>query len=520
MNWTERTRDTGDIYPLPPEEARAWQALLAPLTGLSLYPRSFVAHRRVLYFLGRREEGKWLGVLAPHPVAGLEGTWREVTLRGEQWHLFLGPTHTANAAALRTRVRSLTPRPLGLHKSVGCGDRLGLATPGHVRAVRKHTMAPIFAQQSIREMERTGRSPQQVMDDAMWGVLQEGWHHGYGADADHLKTFAHIDQCVAAGFTFYTVDPSDHVDNTAAAASPEEVRAAVEALPWNTLDASPEKLKALYLGRNFDVGDFTLTLDEETLWRAAAKYGRAVAHTVRMYYYLRERTDSPFELEMSVDETDTPTTVAEHFFVASELRRLGVTWVSLAPRFVGRFEKGVDYIGDLGEFERTFRQHVAVAQALGPYKLSLHSGSDKFTIYPIVAEWAGDLVHLKTAGTSYLVALEIVARVHPPLFREILAFARERYPVDRATYHVSADVSRVPLPETLPDEALPQVLHDFHGRQVLHVTFGSVLTARDEKGRFRFRERLLATLWEAEEAYSAALESHFDQHLAPFDRSD
>ena len=80
------------------------------------------------------------------------------------------------------------PSPLGLRKSFGFGDRTGLATPGHIAAARKFDFAPIFAQQSIREMERTGRTPQQVMDDAVWGVFSESWRSGFGADADHLKT--------------------------------------------------------------------------------------------------------------------------------------------------------------------------------------------------------------------------------------------------------------------------------------------------------------------------------------------
>ncbi len=518
MRMQEAIFHTDELLPPWPEEVRRqWQARLGPLSGLAIYPRSFTVIGRRLYFLGRREDGKWLGILSQRPATEFDGHVRQITLAGERAFLLVGPANAHNAAQLRTRVPFLVPQPLGLKKSVGCGDRLGLATPGHIRAVRKHQMRPIFAQQSIREMERTGRTPRQVMDDAMWGVLQEGWRQGFGADADHLKTFEHVDRCVAAGFTFFTVDPSEYVDNRAESAPPDAVMRAVEALPWDLLDASVEKLRALYLGRKFDVGDFPLDFTEETLWRAAAKYSRAIAHTVQMYHHIRSSLSRPFELEMSVDETDSPTSVSEHFFVASELRRLGVEWVSLAPRFVGRFEKGVDYIGDLDAFANTFRKHVAVAQALGPYKLSLHSGSDKFSIYPIVAELAGEYVHLKTAGTSYLVALEVVSRHAPDLFREILAFARERYEVDRATYHVSADLSRVPAPESLSDEELPRIIHDFHGRQVLHVTFGSVLTARAPDGTYRFRDRLLRVLWAHEEAYSAALEAHFDKHLAPFD---
>jgi hypothetical protein len=189
---------------------------------------------------------------------------------------------------------------------------------------------------------------------------------------------------------------------------------------------------------------------------------------------------------------------------------LGVKWVSLAPRYVGEFEKGVDYKGNLAEFEKSFARHLAVAKTYGPYKLSLHSGSDKFSIYPIAAEIAGELVHLKTAGTSYLEALRAIAQLNPPLFREIVAFALEHYPTDRATYHVSAEVAKVPDITKWPDHRLPTLLDDFHGREVLHVTFGSVLNHTP------FREPFFATLRENEETYYQMLEAHFNKHLAPF----
>ncbi|MHA1574272.1 MAG: tagaturonate epimerase family protein, partial [Alphaproteobacteria bacterium] len=184
--------------------------------------------------------------------------------------------------------------------------------------------------------------------------------------------------------------------------------------------------------------------------------------------------------------------------------------------YVGRFEKGVDYIGDRRLFASHFERHVAIARTLGPYKLSLHSGSDKFSIYPIVAQLAGNLIHLKTAGTSYLEALRAVARVEPALFREILAFAIAHYEEDRASYHVSADMRRVPAPDTVPDAELPNVLDQFDARQALHVTFGSVLTATDAHGQPIFRDRLYQVLEGDEEAHYAALEAHLARHLRPF----
>jgi len=353
------------------------------------------------------------------------------------------------------------------------------------------------------------------MDDALWGVFQEGWRQPWGADADHLKTTDDIDLCVAAGYTFFTVDPGDHVDNAVENSNFEIRISKFRALPWAELEDTPDDLRRRYLGRRFEVETFTLEFDEAGLLQAARKYSRAIAHTVRMYRHLAAAPPTPptlgggdFELEMSVDETETPTSIEEHFFIASELRRLGVQWVSLAPRYVGRFEKGVDYIGDLAEFEAEIARHAAIARVLGPYKLSIHSGSDKFSIYPIVARHTRGLVHLKTAGTSYLEALRTVAQVEPALFREILALARERYDTDRATYHVSAQLVNVLPTEALDDADLPGLLEQFDARQVLHVTFGSALD--------RFGGEILSLLAAHEEAHYAALETHFEKHLSPF----
>jgi hypothetical protein len=471
---------------------------LDTIPGLAVYPQSVIEFGGTNYFLATGPDGKILGV--DGDTQGFEGL--------EQDDLLLCPISAVNAAVLRERLPWLKPQTLGLSRVAGCGDRLGLATPGHVRAVRAvGGFAPIFAQQSMRENARTGRSPQEVVDDAMWGIFQEGWREPWGADADHLKTTDDIDLCLAAGYTFFTVDPGDHVDNEAHTAPIEVLAGKLHTLPWDSLADSSEGLQERYLNRSFEVENLTIKFDETSLVRAAAKYGRAIAHTVRMYRHLADRSQA-FELEMSVDETDTPTSIQEHFFIASELNRLGVQWVSLAPRYIGEFEKGVDYIGDLDQFDVELAKHAAIARTLGPYKLSIHSGSDKFSIYPLFARHAGDLVHLKTAGTSYLEELRAVAKVRPVLFREILACAIERYPQDRATYHVSAELGRVPRPESVPEPDLPNLLDQFDAREVLHVTFGSALDA--------FGDRILDTLRENEEIHYGLLDAHFRRHLLPF----
>jgi len=490
---------------------------------MEVYPRSIAGHDRVVYFLARSRYDRHLGLaydaLAVPPAAhDCQGTPETYEIQGVRVTVKLCPRSQANAAALRSRIPFLVPQCIGLATSVGLGDRLGLATPGHVRAVAGSGLRPFFAQQSIREMTRTGRSPQEVLDDAMWGVFQEGFRDGFGADADHLKTTEDIDACVAAGFTLFTIDPGAHVDDAADAATPAQLAEKFDALPWDALETTPADCRAAYAGKRVAIGDgLTLEPTEADLLRAAAKYGRAIAHTVRLYRHLAARKgDQPFELEMSVDETASPTSPFEHYFVASELRRLGVTWVSLAPRFIGRFEKGVDYIGDLGEFERSFAQHAAIARALGPYKLSIHSGSDKFAVYPIAAKLAGDLVHVKTAGTSYVEGLRAVARVAPELFREILDFACEHYEADRASYHVSADLAKVPRVAHHKDAELPALLDQFDTREVVHVTYGSVLNARRGDGSWRFRERLYDALRQNEDAYGRILERHLGRHIEPF----
>jgi len=508
--------------PLPADAGSRLADQLAAATSWQPYPQSIVGTRGVLFFLARRAAEKRLCLLwqqdakpdlisdfCGEPLtAGIDG----LKISGQAGYL----DHT-NALGLRKHLPFLQPRVVGVRPSFGSGDRLGLATPAHVRAVSGTGIAPFFAQQSIREMTRTGRTPDEVMDTATFGVFQEGYRDGFGADADHLKTAGDIDATLATGFTMFTIDPGDHVDNEAETDDLLTLKQKFEALPWPALETAADDLCARCLDKSFRLpDDSTVTLDEQALFRAAVKYGRALAHTAAMYRHLKAKAgDRPFELEMSVDETATPTSVAEHVFVAGELRRLGVEWVSLAPRFVGEFEKGVDYIGDLGNFERSFAAHVAVAQHFGPYKISIHSGSDKFSIYPIAARLAGGLVHLKTAGTSYLEALRAIATIDPPLFREIMGFAVERYPEDRASYHVSADLAKVPAPGSLGDDDLPGILDQFDTREALHVTFGSVLTA-EQGGRPRFKDRLMLALEAHEEIHYDTVRAHIERHIKPF----
>ncbi len=482
-----------------------------------MYRDSLVIANDAALWLQRTPSGKQLALVAPsdHPwLAQFSDKSQFAQSFSDGYALNLYPMSHANARSLMTTLPYLKPVPLGLATSAGCGDRLGLATPGHVQAFHAvaqqpgaHPIAAIFAQQSIREMSRTNRSPDDVLCDATWGAFEAGWSKPVGADADHLKTTEDIDACVAAGYSFFTFDPGLFVDSEADSATPATIQQKVAALPWNELASSQEEMRQRYENHVFEFEDRRIVLDAESLWRAAAKYSKAMNHVAFMYRHLAG-CGIPFELEISVDETETPTTHAEHLFIVSELQRLGVHWISLAPRYVGRFEKGVDYIGDLQALQADLAGHAAIARAFGPYKLSLHSGSDKFSVYPLIVSATQGVVHLKTAGTSYVEALRVIAAVNVPLFRKLFTYAYECYMTDRASYHVSAELSRVPPVGTLSDAQLPEVLDQFDTRQMLHVTFGSILA--------RFGSDLKASLRTHEEMYYTTLEQHFMRHLLPF----
>jgi hypothetical protein len=410
--------------------------------------------------------------------------------------------------------------PLGLSPSFGFGDRLGLATPGHVAALKRvgGVIQPIFAQQSIREMTRTGRTPQQVMGDALSGASEAGYTGKQGADADHLKTPADVESTAAAGFCFFTIDPSDHVDGQA-----DSYNAAVLQTKFSEVAAEIEWVER-YSDKTFDLpGGRTLSISRADAQRAAVKYGRAINHAVSLAGHIKSvmnKLGPPYEIELSVDETPQPTTLAEHYIIADQCHRRGVILISLAPRYVGEFEKGIDFKGDIGAFQQSLEGHAAIAAALGPYKLSLHSGSDKLSIYPVFASATKGRFHVKTAGTSYLEALRVVARHAPEVFRQVIDFARGRYDTDKATYHVSATVAGTPAPRDIADNhRLEQIYLECWedvpagkgftepGRQILHCTFGSVL--QDP----RLGSQVRQIVREHRSTYDQVLEEHFARHL-------
>lgn len=419
------------------------------------------------------------------------------------------------------------PTTLGLSPSFGFGDRLGLATPGHLAALDKHggPIRGVFAQQSIREMQRTDRNPTLVMNAATQALAADGArplpHGEWGADADHLKTAEDIESTAEAGFVFYTIDPSDYVEQRADSYSDAEIHTLYTPTPWIQS----------YRGQTVSIPNGpTIVFEEPLLKRAAVKYGKAITQALKLAVDIKssaERRNQPYEIEVSVDETDQPTTLVEHYLIAELLIKgvdghpgLGDALVSLAPRFIGELEKGVDYIGDIPSLEASLRDHAAIARFLGPYKLSLHSGSDKLSIYGPLAQATEGLFHVKTAGTSYLEALRVVSVHDPVLFRRIIDFSRDRYDADRATYHVHATNDRVPAPSDIPDdhELVGQYLEHWKdvvpgkgfakpGRQILHCTFGSVMCSPE------YSDSILQILREHADTHRDILVDHFGRHL-------
>ena len=413
----------------------------------------------------------------------------------------------------------LAPSPLGLAPSFGFGDRLGLATPGHLAALKEAGggIKGIFAQQSIREMDRTRRTPEVILQAAADALAARDFGDQWSADADHLKTPGDVRRTMAAGFVFFTLDPSDDVDQLADsydwATLSDKFVAVRDAVPW--VDE--------YRRRTVRLSSTTIEFDERTLALAAVKYGKALKRAISLSNFVSEeasRQGRAFELELSIDETAEPTTLAEHYIIADQLRKAGVRLVSLAPRFIGGFEKGVDYKGSLDELEASMKVHAEIADRMGPYKISLHSGSDKLSMYPVLARVTNGRFHVKTAGTSYLEALRVAAQHDEDLFRAIISFSRGRYAQDKATYNVSAVVDNLPDPEDLSDAVILEQLYlerwedvepgcgfTAPGRQILHCTFGSVITNP------QLGPALIQLIQDRPEEYGEILRQHFVRHL-------
>jgi len=221
------------------------------------------------------------------------------------------------------------------------------------------------------------------------------------------------------------------------------------------------------------------------------------------------------DFEISIDETASVTTPLQHFFVARELLDSGVSFATIAPRFCGEFQKGIDYKGDIDQFNKEIKIHAAIARRLG-YKLSIHSGSDKFTVFPSIARETKGQFHVKTAGTNWLEAMRVAAIKDPPLYREVHNYALEAFAEAKKYYHVTTDLSKIPDVSKLKDEELPKLFENNDARQLIHITYGLILSLRNVASgsdSFVYRDRLYKLWKDYEDEYRKALQKHIGKHL-------
>jgi tagaturonate epimerase len=406
-----------------------------------------------------------------------------------------------NAEVLRKLFPFTAPsRVLGKERSFGLGDRLGIAAPGHIRLFEKYDAYPVFAQQSIRELTLTNRSYEDVLDAATFAVFREGFKKEWGADGDHLKTANDVKYALSLGFTMITLDCSDHIRN--------DINAANAPVP-------PKKIAQKYIGKQFDIGEgITLTFTEEELKIIYGIYGKAISFAVDMYKRFFKHGKYNADFEISIDETSAPTTPLQHYFVARELIDCGVSFATIAPRFCGEFQKGVDYSGSLDQFNKEIKVHAIIARHF-KYKLSIHSGSDKFSVFPSIGTETRRIFHVKTAGTNWLEAMRVVALVDHILYREVHKYALSVFEQAGKYYHVTTDLDNIPNVDSLANEELPKLFENNDARQLIHITYGFILNKKNSTNEtdFTFRDRLY-NLWQKhEDLYEKALFSHIGRHL-------
>jgi hypothetical protein len=369
--------------------------------------------------------------------------------------------------------------------SFGVGDRFAHQARAQLRAFQQLArdgieVVPVW-NKSNREHSFIGSEPQSVADSAQAAVKALGWSKGWHVDADHIRLET-VDRFLPCS-DFFTIDVADAIGQPAAA---PDLRSFVE--------RHPELIGSVKIAGVS--APFALTRAD--IERVAAKYLRAAQDAGRIHRHIAgKKGEANFIAEVSMDETDAPQTPPELLVILAALADEKVRVQTIAPKFTGRFNKGVDYVGDLAQFEREFNDDLAVlAHAVGRYglpanlKLSVHSGSDKFSLYPVIRRAlarTGTGVHLKTAGTTWLEELIGLAEAGGDglaLAKEIYAQALAHVDELCAPYASVIDIDRAKLPDTATvngwsgsrfASALRHVpgKSEFnpHLRQLLHVSF-------------------------------------------------
>ena len=405
--------------------------------------------------------------------------------------------------------------------SFGVGDRFAHQAKAHLAAFQMLAkngvhVAPVW-NKSNREHTFIGSEPQSVFDAAQAAVKELGWTESWHIDADHINLNT-VDRFMSCS-DFFTIDVADSIGKPAAGTD-------VQAF----MNRHPELVGTLNVP---DVSSPIATTQAE-VERVVSKYLLAVQDAGKIYRHIvAAKGEDKIIAEVSMDETDQPQTPPELLIILALLADEKVKLQTIAPKFTGRFNKGVDYVGDLVQFEKEFNDDLAViAYAVKQYglpanlKLSVHSGSDKFSIYPIIRKAlarTGAGLHLKTAGTTWLEELIGLAEAGGDglvLAKEIYAYALEHVDELCAPYASVIDIDRSKLPAVSivngwTGPQLASALRHIPGhpefnanvRQLLHVSFK--IAAKAGK---RYTDLL-----KSNEAIVAkqVTENIFDRHMKP-----
>jgi tagaturonate epimerase len=369
--------------------------------------------------------------------------------------------------------------------SMGVGDRFGMEAVAQLWAFqaardRGVTITPVW-NKSNREHSLIGTRPEDVRSEADAAVERCQWRRDYFVDADHIGLHT-VDKFLAAS-DFFTIDVADAIGKPAPEAAIAAYTAAMQRF------VGPLQIPGIAL---------PLNVTSDALTEIAAKYLAAVEEAGRVYRHIaNQKGEGNFVTEVSFDEANTPQTPAELFFILAAMAREGIPVATVAPKFTGEFLKGIDYVGDRARFAQEFEEDLAVLELAQKtfglpegLKLSIHSGSDKFSLYPIMhraISKAGAGLHLKTAGTTWLEEVIGLAAAGG----EGLAFAKTLYREACGRYDemakpyltvIAIDRQALPAPAVVDgwsaEEYVGALEHDqtcprfsIHFRQMVHISF-------------------------------------------------
>jgi hypothetical protein len=400
--------------------------------------------------------------------------------------------------------------------TVAIEDRLDLAIPGHIRAVKKFKVHPLLAPQSDKENEETRRNFTQIIQDSAWAVFQENYQEDYGAGSNQLKSIQEVKEALDAGVSMITLDLTEKMRPEAFQGPKEWVDRRFK----EEIDEGDAKVAFhLFLNKDFILkdpeGQVTICFDEESVKRNTLLFDKALDFIEEVYQLIRSKTGNRplVDIEISMEEGPFPTSPENHFFFALELNHRGIHIQSLAPQFVGEFQKGMDDCGDREALRSQFYQHGLIAQDYGNYKISIRSESNKLFVRSEMGGLSNGSLHLKTAETSWLEAMRLIALRNPSLFKEMHRYAISLFKEVSKANLVTTDLGQISNLQKVHCQESPHLLNHEGSGELFHIPYGFMLKATDEDGKNLFRGPLYDTLTQYEEEYWSLLENDMANRL-------